>query len=95
MHSCALLWKSFPLKKQRITLLRENNQLDYLETEQYSELYTAFQEEMQTIVQLQEESTDLKLGLNEVGKYLQNKKRSLKQIQDILTQHGRDHYQNF
>jgi len=69
--------KSFPHKKQKELLLREDNQLDYLETEQYSELYTAFQEEMQTIVQLQEESTDLKLGLDEVGSSICKKQNAV------------------
>lgn len=71
---------------KELLLLRENNELNYLEMEQCSELYTSFQEEMQSIVQLQEESTDLKLGLDEIAQVSVKQKRSLKQIQDILTQ---------
>ena len=69
------------------TLAQEfTNQLDLLEFDRYSETHLLSQEVMDTIVQIEEITTDLDLQLNDTERTTRDLNRTAKQLQTGLTQ---------
>ncbi len=62
------------------------SQFDLLEFDRYSELHLLSQEVMDTIVQIEEISTDLDLQLNDTDRITRDLNRTAKQLQTGLTQ---------
>jgi chemosensory pili system protein ChpA (sensor histidine kinase/response regulator) len=65
--------------------LRSYDQLDALEMDSYSELHYLSQEQMETIVQLQEVSTDIQLGLREVTQVTADINQTTRALQQNIT----------
>lgn len=62
---------------------QENNpeQFDVLEMDRYSDLHLICQEQIETIVQLQEVSTDIELGLQEINQAVRSLNQTTKSLQ--------------
>ncbi|MEM9007601.1 MAG: Hpt domain-containing protein, partial [Cyanobacteria bacterium P01_F01_bin.86] len=58
---------------------------DALEMDQYSELHLMAQEQMETVVKLQEVTADIRLGLHEMGQATQSLNSTTRQLQNRIT----------
>ena len=64
---------------------KQNQRFDSLEMDRYSDIHLICQEQMETIVQLQEVATDLKLGLREVHQSVRELHYTTKSMQGNVT----------
>jgi chemosensory pili system protein ChpA (sensor histidine kinase/response regulator) len=64
----------------------ENNYFDSLEMDRYSDIHLLSQEVMETVVQIQEVSKDIELGLEDTEKNTKQLNRTSKQMQTTITQ---------
>ena len=72
-----LAWESAPNSKL--------TEFDALEMDRYSDLHLLSQEQMETIVQLQEVTTDIDLGVQEVGQVIRNFSYTSRELQQTVT----------
>jgi two-component system, chemotaxis family, sensor histidine kinase and response regulator PixL len=63
----------------------QGNQFDVLEMDRYSDLHLLSQEVMETIVQIQEVTTDIELGLEDSDQTARNLNKTARQLQTKLT----------
>jgi two-component system, chemotaxis family, sensor histidine kinase and response regulator PixL len=63
----------------------QGNQFDVLEMDRYSDLHLLSQEVMETIVQIQEVTTDIELGLEDSDQTARNLNKTSRQLQTKLT----------
>lgn len=61
------------------------NQFDSLEMDRYSDLHLISQDQIESIVQLQEVSTDIEIGLNEVNHAMQQINQTTRSLQNNVT----------
>ncbi len=65
--------------------LGRTSEFDSLEMDQYSDLHLMAQEQMETIVQLQEVAADIQLGLQEIGQVTQQLNSTTRLLQNRMT----------
>ncbi len=74
--------QSIPLSLNRET---HQGQLDALEMDHYSDLHLMSQEQIETIVQLEEVSADIELGLQEMNQAIQELNQTTRSLQGNIT----------
>ena len=62
-----------------------NEKFDSLEMDRYTDLHLLSQEQMETIVQLQEVTADIDLGIQEMGQVIQNFSYTTRELQQNVT----------
>ena len=67
------------------SLPSRKEQFDVLEMDRYTELHLVCQEQIETIVQLEEVSTDIELGLQEINQAVQSLNQTTKLLQGNVT----------
>jgi chemosensory pili system protein ChpA (sensor histidine kinase/response regulator) len=67
--------------RQRRAVENTQEQFDLLEMDRYSDLHLICQEQIETIVQLQEVSTDIELGLQEINQAVRSLNQTTKSLQ--------------
>ena len=68
-----------------LTEKRKQNRFDILEMDRYSDVHLICQEQIETIVQLQEVATDIELGLQEINQTVRNLNYTTKSMQGNVT----------
>ncbi|MGF1537502.1 MAG: response regulator [Elainellaceae cyanobacterium] len=88
LEQAALGISSQPLVSQRKKSSTENltEDFDALELDQYSDMHLMSQEVMETIVQIQEVTTDLELSMDDTDQTFRGLNKTARQLQNRLTQ---------
>jgi chemosensory pili system protein ChpA (sensor histidine kinase/response regulator) len=74
-----------PLLTKGLVSTPSSEQFDALEMDRYTDLHLLSQEQMETIVQLQEVMTDVEFSLREMGQAVQGLNQSTRSVQDSAT----------
>ena len=74
-----------PLKNYAPSAKSMNDRFDTLEMDQYSDVHLICQEQIETIVQLQEVTTDIELGLQDINQAVHELNHTTKSLQSNVT----------